>query len=274
MQEDTELLARPDGRRVCDEYRPALERVCAAPALMCTSALREHISELLRGGGGGGSASAVASPPPPVTDEALDAVVVDLVLAAFPGPARTADDARRLVARTPVEGGEGRLHAGAMSYLRALAWEQPVLLAALRALLCAPGEAGDGAGIVLGLMVRASRECAARRRATFSCIVLRATSGSRCGGARRPPLGAVLAGAPPHVVDAARRVASAAVDVLDELKDLALQVRASCVCARAIAVAYLLACVNACADMSAFDWVCVRVVCTCAWCLLRVRASL
>ena len=101
--EESGLYARPDGSGVCEEYyRPALSRVCVAPELMAASAIRDAIYSLRTSSGVGGPSTV-----------ALDAVLINLVRAAFPAEAPTdVLAARRLCADTHVDGGAGELFSG------------------------------------------------------------------------------------------------------------------------------------------------------------------
>ena len=65
----------------------------------------------------------------------------------------------------------GCIHPMIMTFYYALSWEQEYLCIALRELH--HKEDADGLCIILGLMARASKECAARKSAVFSAIINR-----------------------------------------------------------------------------------------------------
>ena len=210
--------ARPDGSNVKPEYLRSLAGVCVVPEIMAASSVGDKAAQLL-------------SLPTELqcrTPAQRDQLFCSVIAKAFDVSAARAATFRAGVHVADSNGHnlEACFFAELRKFADALTWERPVLDVALRLLI--DQEDADGLKIVLGLVVRAARECAARKRHTFCTIVSRVripTAGTLSGDSAATVPGAAAA-APPDAVDAvtaaASRLRALAAEFIGDLKDRAV----------------------------------------------------
>lgn len=145
--------SRPDGTSVLAEYRTALEIACVTPTLLSYSPTHSILLWL----------RSSQSP-----RESIDLIIRDLVVKAWSLPPNRVESFFTHIAALDVS---ANVFNDCRSFANSLTWETPYLGLALRQLMDC--EDAGGLQLIAGLMCRASRECAARKRSVFSTIINR-----------------------------------------------------------------------------------------------------
>jgi hypothetical protein len=160
MKELSGWRAQPDGEAVFyEEYRRVLHTLSVTPSLMSTSptqTLLERLDQLQK---------------EESTLPEFSYIVKSIMCKAF--DLHSFEEALQYYCCVQALDVSGYIHPMIMTFYYALSWEQDYLRVALRELH--QKEDADGLRIVLGLMARASNECAARKSAVFSAIINRVT---------------------------------------------------------------------------------------------------
>jgi hypothetical protein len=197
--------AHPDGTGVAAEYLFSVESIAVLPELMHSSDTRAQLQILCSGLG-------------PTSATSFETTLVSAIKKAT--GARSDSAARRAVGALP---GILDMRCGwydeIQLYCQGLSWEQPYLYEALARLTSSEDE--SGLLIVLAMLARAARECAARKRATFSTIINRVTKKDERSSDHSSKLHPALAIAPEAVKAAAQRVHNICSSVIADTKDRA-----------------------------------------------------
>lgn len=160
---DGDWIARTDGSNILPEYRPAIERICTVPKIMCNSYLKDRIERL-------------SSLDPDVN---FDKTLVDVIRKAYELSSTsnprlyTGEILVSDVTESDCDNIPCNYFNSCMAYVNSLSWERNLFMKALEILL--EEEDPDGLQVIIGLMARASRECAERKRFSFCAIINRVT---------------------------------------------------------------------------------------------------
>lgn len=141
------------------EYRHALQSICIHPSLMAATRTQAQLHVLQ---------DAVTARP-----FAGDTFSTTLELAIGVAFGIPPPESRRCHVNVPGVA-SGCAFAAGLTFESALGWEKPYAHAALRAVM--EHEDATGLQVVLGLFLRAAKECTARKKAVFSLLVQRAAS--------------------------------------------------------------------------------------------------
>jgi hypothetical protein len=203
--EDINGLPHPDGRNVLFEYREPLSWISVMPSIMEQSRsalIVTHLSQCLKD-----------TPLPAFNAEEI--IFCRAIRRAF-ALEDACDVLRYRCAIAVVDCQRCCVYDDVFHFYSSLSWERPLLLVALRELSSI--EDSTGMQIVVGLMVRASSACSARRRASFSSIINRVPLPREASPNVVTLLHSVLHDAPADVQHAALRVRAACVAYIDEVK--------------------------------------------------------